>query len=434
MRINHTTTRQEQHLKRVSEWSGVAATALCLLLISLTPRPTEAFQFVCSEMSCTITRWTPHDEGTFLLTHVPEMTVLLKFVNLKANQFNFEILRNATRIGTTVQIVKSPIQRVLVPASINAIFTKLTRTYLREILFERGNALMEGLSIKESRLKSVPATFLTVVRNIEITHSLIEAVNFNLFSKLQHLEQINLCNNKILYLQIAITSDNDFPNLRDVYLADNLLTTVNLHSFSGMRALQTLDFRRNRVARVDGPLVSDNVKSIELSWNRIETMYCCEWNATNMAWFALNYNALAWLPMCLEVAMPNLAYLGFSSNALENNYVRRVVTMKQLKHLDISHNRLTSVEFSEVSFSLQIINLEHNRITRLSLPSVGAGLKLIVSFNAIEQFDLKSLSPNVTSLEMLHNPIDCSFNKELMRSDEEIQCIRTEATANPIDR
>ncbi|XP_035915674.1 protein scribble homolog [Anopheles stephensi] len=404
--------------------------AVLLLLVSLTPSPpTAAFQFTCAEMLCTITRWTPKEEGTFLLAHIPEKTVILKFVNLKSYLFNYEVLRNATRNGITVQILRSPVHRALMPASINVVFTKLAQTYLRDILFERGNVMLESLSIIESRLKSVPATIvhLTVVRHIEITQAFIEALNLNLLSKLLHLEELNFCNNKIRHLNVAVKSDEDFPNLKVIYLASNQLTTLNLHSFNGMRLLQTLDFRKNRITRAEGPLVSDSLRSIILSGNRIKAMSCCGWNLTSLTSFEINGNLLSWLPTCVEEAFPNIDYLSFKSNALEDiNVGQSVITMKYVRNIDLGYNRLTSAVFSGVSLSLLMLNLENNRITKLSVPVAGYGLKIIVSCNAIEQFDLKSLSPNVTHLQMSHNPIDCSFDKALMLSDEEIECVRTE--------
>uniref|UniRef100_A0A182MJ76 Leucine rich immune protein (Coil-less) n=1 Tax=Anopheles culicifacies TaxID=139723 RepID=A0A182MJ76_9DIPT len=377
-------------------------------------------------MSCTVTAWAPHEEGTFVLAHVPAETMELKFINLKQHSFDLGMLREVVRHGITIQIEKSPIQRVVVPVSVNVTYVKIHRTYLKDMAIASVNVNMEALRISESRLKSVPPTVvhLPAVRHIEIINSPIEAVNLNLFAKLQHLQQLNLSGNKIRFLHITGNGGDRFSSLREIFLSNNLLTTVSLHSFSGMKALETLDLQKNRISRVQGLLVSDSLKTLDLSWNRLTTLYCCEWNLSNLTLFSANDNALTWLPTCLVQAMPNIDYLGLKSNALVDGNVWNVFTMEKLKRVDFSFNKLTSAVYSSVTPSLDILNLSNNRITRLSIPQAGRGLKIIASNNFIETFDPKSLSPNVTLLEMFCNPIDCSFNKALMRKGEEIQCIK----------
>ena len=43
-------------------------------------------------------------------------------------------------------------------------------------------------------------------------------------------------------------------------------------------------------------------------------------------------------------------------------------------------------------------------------------LRVVLQSNAIERFDLNNTSPNVTTLEMAYNSIDCSFSTPLERA------------------
>uniref|UniRef100_A0A182TFL3 Uncharacterized protein n=1 Tax=Anopheles melas TaxID=34690 RepID=A0A182TFL3_9DIPT len=223
----------------------------------------------------------------------------------------------------------------------------------------------------------------------------------NLFGKLTHLRYLNLCDNKILSLHLSGAADADFAQLSDLFLSGNQLTAINLSGFDGMPALETLDLQNNRIRRVQGTLESNALKTLDLSWNRIDVLYCCEWNLPSLVRFTLSRNELSRLPTCLSLAMPNVIYLILDSNALtDGDSWFSILTLEGLQQLDISHNRLTRAVFDTLSQSLGILNLQNNNIKVLSVPVAGKGLKINASFNSINTFDIKSLSPNVTSLEM----------------------------------
>ncbi|EAA10439.3 AGAP004941-PA [Anopheles gambiae str. PEST] len=305
---------------------------------------------------------------------------------------------------------------------------KLKQTYLSDITLEVGNEWLSFLTITDSRMKSVPATMahLVVLEMLEISKSSIETVNLNLFSKLTHLRHLNLCDNKILFLHLSDAAEGNFAQLRDLFLSGNLLTTIDLRWFSNMKLLQTLDLHRNRIRRMQGALVSNSLKFLDLSENRIETLNCCEWNITSLNRFMLSSNELVTLPSCLPLTMPNVMYLILQRNALtDGNSWYNLFTLERLFQLDISYNRLTKAVFDNVSLSLSILGLQNNNIKVLSVPAADYGLNILASFNSIDTFDIKSLSPNVTSLEMLGNPIDCTFDRaRMLIGQEPVCCIR----------
>ena len=271
-------------------------------------------------MTCTIRNWSPREEGSFLLCHIPNETYLLKLINLKTNTFNFDTVNRAINNVIEVEIERSSVQKVVMPSAATISRLKLKQTYLSDITLEVGNEWLSFLTITDSRMKSVPATMahLVVLEMLEISKSSIETVNLNLFSKLTHLRLLNLCDNKILFLHLSDAAEGNFAQLRDLFISGNLLTTIDLRWFSNMKLLQTLDLHRNRIRRMQGALVSNSLKFLDLSENRIETLNCCEWNITSLNRFMLSSNELVTLPSCLPLTMPNVMYLILQRNAYAN--------------------------------------------------------------------------------------------------------------------
>ncbi|EAU76342.2 AGAP008170-PA [Anopheles gambiae str. PEST] len=376
-------------------------------------------------MTCTITKWSPSEEGSFMLAHIPNNTVLLKLVNLKTNTFNLDTIDFVKTSGIGVEIERSSVKKVVMPAAGHIIRLVLVRTYLSDIVFDEGNERLSSLIISDSRLKSIPSTIthLAALGTVEISKSSIETVNMNLFGKLTHLRYLNLCDNKILSLHLSGAAGADFAQLSDLFLSGNQLTAINLSGFNGMPSLETLDLQNNRIRRVQGTLESNTLKTLDLSWNRIDVLYCCEWNLPSLVRLTLSRNELSRLPTCLSLVMPNVTYLLLDSNALtDGDSWYSILTLEGLQQLDISHNRLTRAVFDTLSQSLHILNLQNNNIKVLSVPVAGKRLKINASFNSIDTFDIKSLSSNVTSLAMFCNPIDCSFDRERMPIGQEPVC------------
>uniref|UniRef100_A0A182TDZ0 Uncharacterized protein n=1 Tax=Anopheles melas TaxID=34690 RepID=A0A182TDZ0_9DIPT len=130
-----------------------------------------AFQFLCNSMTCTITKWSPSEEGSFMLAHIPNDTVLLKLVNLKTNTFNLDTIDFVKTSGIGVEIERSSVKKVVMPAAGHITRLVLARTYLSDIVFDEGNERLASLIISDSRLKSIPSTIaqLAALKTIEIS-------------------------------------------------------------------------------------------------------------------------------------------------------------------------------------------------------------------------------------------------------------------------
>uniref|UniRef100_A0A182NFA9 Leucine rich immune protein (Coil-less) n=1 Tax=Anopheles dirus TaxID=7168 RepID=A0A182NFA9_9DIPT len=408
---------------------------LCRLVLLLTPCSIAAFQFKCADMICTISKWTPSEDGTFLLDHVPDENFVLRLLHLKTDSLNVGMLSKVIPVMGTVNVENSPVKSVTLPASSNVTFLWVRRTHLSEITFEKDNVQLENLGIAKSRLKSVPATVvhLEAVKAIRIVESHLSTVNLNVFGTLRRLEQLDLSRNKIGFLHLTVTGPDAFPRLNSLFFTGNRLVTVSLHPFNVMPALETLDFATNRIVRVQGRLLSATMATLNLGQNRLSAVSCCGWNVSALSNLQLNNNNLEELPVCMEEAIPNITTLNLMSNALSNSGIwDRLLTLRRLIVLNVSYNRLTSAVFCAEWVAMQNLDMSHNRIRHLRVPLARQGLDIDVGCNLVEEFDLDDISRNVSTLYMHGNPIDCGWNgRELGNRGENAQCKRAnEATCS----
>ncbi|KFB53844.1 AGAP005668-PA-like protein [Anopheles sinensis] len=86
--------------------------------------------------------------------------------------------------------------------------------------------------------------------------------------------------------------------------------------------------------------------------------------------------------------------------------------MWNLQQLDLADNNMTAIALNSTRFPPQIhaLGLERNLLTNLDLSYIPVkDMYIDVAHNLITSFDVNGTSPNVTSLQMACNPIDCSW-------------------------
>ncbi|KFB53843.1 AGAP005668-PA-like protein [Anopheles sinensis] len=86
--------------------------------------------------------------------------------------------------------------------------------------------------------------------------------------------------------------------------------------------------------------------------------------------------------------------------------------MWNLKQLDLADNNMTAIALNSTRFPPKVhtLGLERNLLTNLNLSYIPVtNLQIDVAHNLISSFDVNGTSPNVTSLQMACNPIDCSW-------------------------
>uniref|UniRef100_A0A1I8JTL4 Leucine rich immune protein (Coil-less) n=1 Tax=Anopheles arabiensis TaxID=7173 RepID=A0A1I8JTL4_ANOAR len=379
-----------------------------------------AVMLECEHISCTISNWAPGVEGLSVLSNIPNNVkyIRLRYLNittLYSDLLDRVKLSNDETFQATIQ--HSPIQHAYLSSRTNISNMLLMDTNLSDIEIEPHNLKLKILSIMQSRLRRVPDSIkrLVVLQAFDIVQSLVDYVDLSLFCKLQHLQVLNLMQNKISFLNYSRSSGVEFPSLRVIYLAHNLLTTIGMNDFNGMKLLNILDLSNNSLYSLEGQLRLSSLTELKLSHNRFTELSWCGWNLSSLTILNINNNTLQRLPTCMEDALPIVSYLNLVSNVLSNddNVWDRLANFNQLIVLDLSNNRLTSMVWNNVTLSTRYINLRNNPIKYLNITTPKDMFKVDTGCSKIEQLEVSRMSFNDTYTGMYCIPARCSWNSEL---------------------
>ncbi|KFB53840.1 AGAP005668-PA-like protein [Anopheles sinensis] len=197
-------------------------------------------------------------------------------------------------------------------------------------------------------------------------------------------------------------------NRTDIDFSSNLIQSVDLGLFRVSNRIVGTD---NQIARLSGNLISDYLNYIAISVNKLQMLNICEWDTPNLNGLNLSNNLLTSLPQCLE-NLKNLRDLRLASNRITSVTIESFATMWNLQLLDLADNNMTAIALNSTRFPPQIyaLGLEKNLLTNIDLSYIPVkDMQIDVAYNLISSFDVNGTSPNVTSLQMACNPIDCSW-------------------------
>ena len=271
-------------------------------------------------------------------------------------------------------------------------------------------------------------SFPETISAFDISHNSITSLGANFISSLTKLSSLKASNNKISTIADA------FPErcpLSQLFLDFNDLETLP-PSFSNVSSLDTLSIKNNKLRDVS-MLNFTRLRTINLSFNKIEELPDVFGNCSFLSEFIVSFNLLKELPKslssCKKIVDFNASGNMFSSfprcsiaftqlRALvfcENNIAAVPLsfsTLFYLQVLDLSCNNIRVVPaFISQLQNLDILSFAHNKITRFEddfmIPANASVVDF--SYNEIENFDFGIPSPNVHSLNLDCNKIT-SFN------------------------
>uniref|UniRef100_A0A182KH70 Uncharacterized protein n=1 Tax=Anopheles christyi TaxID=43041 RepID=A0A182KH70_9DIPT len=224
---------------------------------------------------------------------------------------------------------------------------------------------------------------------------------------------LNLHANRIRYLTDTSTHRCAlYRSLLWLKLSQNMLMSVNMELFGRSTHMTHLDIRNNKIAALADTFIHRSLEMFDVDNNRLVKQSLCGWflpKVTTLSGF--EYNQLETVPLCAE-KMINTTMLSLSGNCLRHFSIETVAQMRGLLMLDLSYNGLLTVFLGSVNFppSLKTIYLSNNKLTSLDLTFILArSLTVNADTNLITSFSINDVSRNVTSLDMVNNPIDCSF-------------------------
>lgn len=212
-----------------------------------------------------------------------------------------------------------------------------------------------------NKIKRLPSDLknLPKLENLYITDNAIKTFD-GVFSHAKALSLLFAANNNVEYLgedefmeafsmvdlnlgfnQITSLNKSLLPmkKLRVAKFNNNLLKEFSLQEIAGLKYLEWLDVSNNRIEVLSGRI--DNLVETE--------------TGSKLGDLNLNHNLLKTLDGALA-GLTKLKRLGLSNNFLSNVQADDFDRMEELERMDLSHNRLTTLEgFTKVN----IINLFH---------------------------------------------------------------------------
>ncbi|KAJ9592527.1 hypothetical protein L9F63_015800 [Diploptera punctata] len=183
------------------------------------------------------------------------------------------------------------------------------------------------------------------LKRLHLCHNNIRELSPDEFNELDSLEDLQLGHNQLTSLNGSLLP---LRSLRCLNLTNNLMEEFSLQEIIGLRRLRIIDLSHNKISRLSGQL--ENLVEPE----------------TRIVELRLDYNLLHSLDGAL-MGVHGLQKLNLSNNLLENFAPDDLIGLEDLRILDVSFNRLNTLEETSKTFlpSLEYLYASHNALTEL---------------------------------------------------------------------
>ncbi|KAI7869497.1 hypothetical protein BDF14DRAFT_1781971 [Spinellus fusiger] len=240
-----------------------------------------------------------------------------------------------------------------------------------------------------------PFHFASHVDTEEAMEHLIQCIeNIAPKHEWRHIRSLNLSHQN---LTSVVDLADLFPCLEELDISNNAITEISRLPDT----LQVFKVKKNRLTDIQGFSSLPNIQYIDLCDNAIDTfegfgpcLHLRILHAENNKLYS-----------CKPFRMINsLTTLNLRSNVIK--HLRFGDTeMYELESLDLSYNRLESLDSIEGLHNLRILNLDHNEIESVTLQMPMAHLKILrLNFNRLSTFD-STMFPDLRTLYLDTNQI-----------------------------
>lgn len=197
--------------------------------------------------------------------------------------------------------------------------------------------------INDNKLRSLEGLFShrNLLVYLYLEHNNIEYLAEDEFLKSERIEDLNLASNQIPSLNKSLLF---ISNLHNANFSSNLLREFSMQEIYKLMKLRLLDLSYNKIEKLTGR--HENIAEIP--------------SMTLLGHLLLGNNVLRSLDGALA-GLGNLRRLILSNNLLENIFAEDFERMEELEILDLSNNRLKSLE----AFSKVISKIQNNLILSL---------------------------------------------------------------------
>ncbi|XP_035795039.1 phospholipase A2 inhibitor-like [Anopheles albimanus] len=363
--------------------------------------------------------FSPSNEGTYVYKHIPREMLFVIF-NFRDSVIGESALNPYLHDALTIRNSRA-VTHLIIPRDCRIVILHIIHTRLR-IIETSENIYLRDLTVDHSSLSAIPSSLKKLIgmSDLTISHSPIETLDLALFCDMKLMSKI-----RIKYTNLRTIRNSTDPScqlsLDTITLINNKLHTLDFNIFDSCPLLNELDLKINHLQVLSGFMRNHNIDTILLSQNQIHQLNLCQWYTPSLRRLYLDENVLSDLPSCItNISLQNLHLNG---NCFTYFDIGWIGMMDSLYGLYISSNRLSSLKtnWPNVSFKLSTIHVRSNNLTHLDLSFVEtASLYVDARNNSITSFDVKNTSPNVTTLKMEGNPIDCSWSSRQQK--ETVKC------------
>jgi insulin-like growth factor-binding protein complex acid labile subunit len=261
-----------------------------------------------------------------------------------------------------------------------------------EMFFGKTN--LEILNLYQNSIETIESIPFNTLRSLKMLHlfsNKIKEIKFGHFIHLQKLEELRLEKNEIgsfdantfigleglVYLDLSAnkikTLKNEvFHGLINVTKLDlhlNDINQVEIKTFIDLNSLKYLNLDSNQISTLKNVQFYSNLEVISLRFNLLTNLN--EINSSSLKYLNVSNNRLQEIDF-KKTFLPNLEYLDLSQNRLISIKNESFLNMNQLKHLNLSYNKLDlESEFNNISYFhgqslLETLDLSFNEIKYLN--------------------------------------------------------------------
>jgi len=303
---------------------------------------------------------------------------------------------------------------------------------------------MAELRIRDNQLGTLERADLEGLMSLvvlDMSQNNIDNISERAFWHQENLQTVNLTSNRLPSLHRRTFDGSVRRTLRNLYLAHNLLTKVPREALAGLEDLSILDLSHNMINKVD----SGEFSQIGSGLRELRMAGCHLYEVGPFAFQGISYlqlldlsnNRLKRVPNRAFNNLPMLEKLYFGRNPVSSLSREDFVSLKQLTtfsmdgcevedQLELGFNLFTAnsdlqvLEFRCPSLSFHPdFSLSHlSQLTELSLHGSS------ISTLSPSLLDSISSLPQITSLDLSHNPLVCDCHLlplvDLLRESPEL--------------
>jgi hypothetical protein len=228
----------------------------------------------------------------------------------------------------------------------------------------RGMLYLQNLTLAENDLHHLPGPIFQDLRrlqNLVVAGNPLYTLPDEIFRFQANLEYLDLGYCKLTKLPWHLLLG--LWNLRQLDLRGNMIHNLEPYTFMGMYSLQTLLLDHNPIRRLTSKVFMGlrNVRKLRIEESKLEFIGQDVFQATkNLQSLELGDNKITHLRY-RTLLIPTLQKLSLDGNSI-HSIPPEVRYLKQLKHLDISYNSITRIDFClfDVLRNLEFLNLREN--------------------------------------------------------------------------